>query len=261
MMEHSVYLDDGGHPDNQPYLLVAGFAATASQWSAFSPVWLATLRKLGLGEVFHMTDFMRDRRTEFQEDRILSQLRYVVQAHTLRPFVSAVDMAAYKRVQNELALEESHGAPYALVGRHFAKDLHEWQARNLGCDDRVNVFVEVGAKHFGDLEQVFKRDGLPIPDRVPKSMAQVQPSDMLAWEVFNFLRAGSPKRMRKNLDLLTRPIRKRQNFGGIFYEHDLRRLCLDPIRVPPRSVIPLDENPIRFGGRGDIKRVRKRTIF
>ena len=260
MTEYSVYLDESGHPNDQPYLLIAGFSATVSQWLAFKPIWLEKLQKLRLGDAFHMTDFMSEKRTQFQENRVLSQLRSVIQAHTLRPFVSAVDMAAYKRVQNEFTLEESHGAPYALVGRHFAKDLHEWQTRKLKPEDRVLVFVEEGAKHFGDLEQVYKRDGLPIPNRVPKSMAQVQPADMLAWEVFNFLRAGSPKQMRKNLDLLTRRIRRQQNFGGIFYEHDLRQLC-NELRVPPRSAIPPGENPIRFGGNGDRKKARKRTIL
>ncbi|MGC1782776.1 MAG: hypothetical protein WA708_09675 [Acidobacteriaceae bacterium] len=261
MTDYSVYLDDGGHPDGQPYLLVAGFAATVSQWLAFEPVWLSTLGKLGFGDVFHMTDFMSEKRSAFQEDRILSQLRRVIQSHTLRPFVSAIDMAAYKRVQNEFTLEESHGAPYALAGRQFVKELHEWQGQELGPEDHTLVFVEEGTKHYGDLEQVFKRDKLPIPNRVPKSMTQVQPADILAWEVFNFLRDGSPKRMRKNLEKLTRSIRKQQNFGGIFYEHDLRRLCNESIRVPPRDIIPPGEDPIRFGGGGDKKRVRRRTVY
>jgi hypothetical protein len=260
MNEYSVYLDDSGHPNDQPYLLIAGFSATVSQWLAFEPIWLEKIQKLHLGGAFHMTDFMREKRTQFQEDRVLSQLRSVIQAHTLRPFVSAVDMVAYKRVQNEFTLEETQGAPYALVARHFAKDLHEWQTQELKPGDRTLVFVEEGTKHYGDLELVFKKDGLPVPNRVPKSMAQVQPADMLAWEVFRFLRAGSPRKMRKNLDLLTRPIRRQQSFGGIFYEHDLRQLCSE-LRVPPRSIIPPGENPIRFEGDRNRSRARKRTIF
>lgn len=260
MNEYSVYLDDSGHPNDQPYVLIAGFIATVSQWLAFEPIWLEKLQELGLGSAFHMVDFMSEKRKEFQEDRVLSQLRSVILAHTLRPFISAVDMAAYKRVQNEFALEEAHGAPYALVGRHFAKDLNKWQAQELKPGDRTLVFVEEGTRHYGDLEQVFKRDNIPIPKRVQKSMAQVQPADMLAWEVFRFLRTGSPRRMRKNFDHLTRRIRKKQSLGGIFYEHDLRQLC-NELQVPPRSCIQPGQNPVRFGGGGDIKRVRKRTIF
>ena len=168
MTDYSVYLDDGGHPDSQPFLLIAGFAATVSQWSAFEPIWKATLKDLGLPAVFHMTDFMAEKRTAFQEERILSKLRGVIQSHTLRPFIHAVDMAAYKRVQSEFTLEESHGAPYALAGRTFMKELHEWQGQALEPNERTLVFVEEGTKHYGDLEQLFKRDKLPIPNRVPK---------------------------------------------------------------------------------------------
>jgi hypothetical protein len=256
---YAVYLDDGGHPDSQPYLVVAGFAAGAQQWSVFQTAWDEVLKKLGLSAPFHMTDFMTERLTEFRRDQALSKLRSVIQRYTLRPFVSAVDMAAYKRVQEEFALEESHGAPYALACRALAKELHEWQAADLGAEDRVLTFVEEGTKHFGDMEQVFKRDRLPVPTRVPKTMPQAQPSDMLAWEVFAFLRAGSPKKMRRNLDMLTRGMRKKQNFGGIFYERDLRNLCAET-RVVPRERLPPGESLIRFGGGGEGKRPRRRTI-
>jgi hypothetical protein len=257
--EYALYLDDGGHPDSEPYLVVAGFAAGAQQWSAFASAWEAILRKLRLSAPFHMTDFMTERLTELRRDQVLSELRSVIRKHTLRLFVSAVDMAAYKRVQQEFALEESHGAPYALACRALATEVHEWQAANLGAEDSVLTFVEEGTKHFGDMQQVFKRDRLPIPTRVPKSTPQAQPSDMLAWEAFAFLREGSPKKMSRNLDLLTRAIRKKQNLGGIFYERDLRILCAET-KVVPREGLPPGENPIRFGGGGERKRPRRRTI-
>ena len=57
MTEYSLYLDDSGHPKNQPYVVVAGFIASESQWLSFETAWLATLAKYGLGAVFHMTDF------------------------------------------------------------------------------------------------------------------------------------------------------------------------------------------------------------
>lgn len=258
MTDHALYLDDGGHPDDQPFLVVAGFVATESQWLAFEPAWRETLSKLNLGTEFHMTDFMREKYTEFKREKILSSLAAVIKSHTLRPFVCAVDMLAYKRVQEEFALEEAHGAPFALAGRTLAKELHFWQKENLGPDDKFLTFVEEGTKHYGDLEQVFKRDRLPLPNRVPKSMPQVQPSDILAWEVFRFLRSGSPKRMRKNLDRMTRSIRKQQSFGGILYEKDLRNLCAETL-VHLRKHLPPGD-PIRFGGGGEKKRPRRRTI-
>ena len=65
--------------------------------------------------------------------------------------------------------------------------------------------------------------------------------------------------MSRNLSLLTRPIRKKQNFSGIFYEKDLRNLCATT-KVVPREHLPPGGNPIRFGGGGERKRLRRRTI-
>jgi hypothetical protein len=258
MTEHALYLDDGGHPDDQPFLVVAGYVATESQWLAFEPKWRDTLTRFKLGTEFHMTDFMRQRRryTALKFDQILGTLAAVIKAHTLRPFVCAIDIAAYKRVNDELALEECHGAPYALTARSLARDLRLWQSQNFQAKDRLLSFVEEGTKHYGDLEQVFKRDRLPIPTKVPKSMPQVQPADVLAWEAFNWLRAGSSLQMEKNLDRLTRPIRKKQNFGGILYEADLRRICADTDVYLRSTLNPGDT--IAF--HSERKRKRKRTI-
>ena len=43
--------------------------------------------------------------------------------------------------------------------------------------DQLLTFVEEGAKHFGDMEKVLKRDGIPAPQKVPKALSQVQPAE------------------------------------------------------------------------------------
>ena len=77
MTEFSFYLDDGGHPDDQPVLVVAGYVATEAQWLAFEPQWRAALKKFNLGDAFHMTDFMRARYTALRRDQILSELALI----------------------------------------------------------------------------------------------------------------------------------------------------------------------------------------
>jgi hypothetical protein len=57
MTEFALYLDDGGHPSDQPYLVVAGYVAAESQWLAFEPKWRGALARFHLGTDFHMTDF------------------------------------------------------------------------------------------------------------------------------------------------------------------------------------------------------------
>jgi hypothetical protein len=159
-------------------------------------------------------------------------------------------------VNDELALEECHGAPYAITTRALAGHLNIWKSENLQPGDHLLVFVEEGTKHYGDLEQVFKRDQLPTPHRVKKEIPSVQPADILAWETFNWLRAGSPRKLGRNLDRLTRPIRKRGDFGGIIYEVDLRRICADT-DVNLRSELRPGDT-IAF--HSERKRKRRRTI-
>jgi len=258
MAEFVLYLDDGGHPDDQPFLVVAGYVASEAQWLAFEPEWRNALARFNLGTEFHMTDFMAERRkySAIKLDQILFTLASIIKRNTAHLFVAAVALAAYKRVNEEFTLEECHGAPYAITSRTLARNLNIWQAANLVAEDSLLIFVEEGTKHYGDLEQVFKRDQLPHPARVAKKVPQVQPADILAWETFNWLRAGSPEQPSKNLKRLTFPTRKRETIEGMIYEADLRRICGDTA-VPLRaSMNPGDT--IAF--HSDRKRKRKRTI-
>ena len=256
MTEFALYLDDSGHPDDQPFLAIAGYVSTEAKWLAFEPQWRETLKRFNLGDECHMTDFMNQRFTPLKRDQILSTLAAVTNAHTLRPFVCAIDVTAWKRVNDEFALEECHGAPFAITARSLARELNIWKSANIKVDDYFLSFTEEGTKHYGQMEQVFKRDSIPVPIRVPKAMPRVQPCDVLAWETFNYLRSGSPSRLSKNLHRLTRMIRKQQVFGGILYESDLRRICRETDVYPRSTLNPGDT--IRF--HSERKRVRKRTI-
>ena len=255
--DYALYLDDSGHPDSESVFVVAGYVATEEQWKACEPRWQAALKRFGLGDVFHMTDFMQERMTALRRDQILSTLANVVHANTIRPFVRAVTMPVYKKLNEEFTLQECHGAPYALTARALAKEVNEWRAANLQDDDNLTVFVEQGTKHFGDLMQVFKRDKISIPTVVLKALPRVQPADVLAWEHFQYLRdqpLGS--RPGKNLERLVRPIRKRQDVEGIMQESDLRTLCVGT-DVPKREAITPGDT-IAFWS--EKKRKRKQTI-
>jgi hypothetical protein len=256
MTEFALYLDDSGHPSNQPFLVVGGYVATESQWLAFEPEWNATLDRFHLVKPFHMTVFQHQRYTSLKRDQILSSLAAVTKRHTLRPFVIALDLGAWKKVNEEFTLEECHGAPFGLAARALARHVNDWKREVLGPDDRLLSFVEEGTKHYGEMEQVFKRDKLPILNKVPKSMPQVQPCDILAWETFNYLRAGEGSRLSKNLKRLTHYMAKREDFGGIIWEWRLRKLCEETNVYPREQMNPGDT--IAF--HSERKRKRKRTI-
>jgi len=49
------------------------------------------------------------------------------------------------------------------------------------------------------MEEAFKRDGLPVPQKVSKKRPCVQPADMLAWELFRYDRLRPARRSLLNL--------------------------------------------------------------
>jgi len=256
MTNYALYLDDSGHPDDQPFVVVAGYIASEVQWLALDTEWREVLAKFGLDLPFHMTTFMHTKYSSFKRDQILYELASVTKKNTLFPFVYAIDVVAWKRVNNEFALEECHGAPFAFAVRGLAKELNEWKANNLKEGEHLLTFMEQGTKHFGQMEEIFQRDRIPALNRVPKEMVQVQPCDVLAWEAFKWLKAGSPNRPSKNMARLTNHIRVKQPLGGIFYEADIRRICADTDVMLRSALKPGDT--IRF--HSNLKRVRRRTI-
>ena len=118
--------------------------------------------------------------------------------------------------------------------------------------DNFRIFIEQGSKHYGDIEQVFKRDRQAAPTRVAKSNPRCQPSDMLGWEGFRYLRTGITSKNMKRL--LPKNV---HTFGGIFLAKDLIELC-NQTSVPLRADFKPDDS-ISF--HSDKKRKRRRTVF
>jgi hypothetical protein len=161
-------------------------------------------------------------------------------------------MEVYKRINDIYTLEECHGAPIALAARSLAKEVNEWRRENTTSDDTFIIRIEAGSKHYGDIEQVFKRDNLPMPARVPKSTVQCQPADMLGWEGFRYIRTNvTSKNMKRLLP------KGKDTFGGIFKENDLIELCKNT-KVPRRDEV----DPTRdIAFHSEKKRPRRRTVY
>lgn len=245
-------MDDSGHPDNQPNVVVAGFVASDDAWQKFDAEWQAALLRLGITAAFHMTEFMWIRQTQFKQEAVLWKLCQIIERHLDERFLHAVDMHAYKRLNEQYTLEESIGTPIALAARSLTTEIHAWEARNLAQGDSLSIFIEQGSKHYGDIEQVFKRDRIPLPVRVPKSNPRCQPADMLAWEGLHYLKSSiTSKNMKRLLP------KDRDTFGGIFLERDLSELCI-------RTNVPLrkDFKPIdTIAFHSEKKRHRRRTVY
>jgi hypothetical protein len=108
MTEYAVYLDDSGHPDNQPYVVVAGFVAREEQWLAFESAWRSALKRNVLGSVFHMVEFESGPKTK-AKGKILEDLTTTISSHVQGAFSVFVDMEAYRKVNETYTLEECLG--------------------------------------------------------------------------------------------------------------------------------------------------------
>ena len=249
MADYAVYLDDSGHPSDQPYVVVAGFLSSEAGWLAFETDWKAALRKHKLGPVFHMAEF-HGKRSKGEEGKILEELTAIILKHLLYGFSVIIDMKDYRKVNDYCALEESIGTPFAIASRTVARGINEWKARHLKPGDRLVVFVEDGTKHMGDMEEAFRRDKLPVPQRAPKKHTAVQPGDLLAWETFHYCKRGDRRRCLVNL------VKGMDMFEGTMREHNLLHAA-KAIGAPKRA--GLTPNAQMFY-HSTPKRLRKRTI-
>jgi hypothetical protein len=251
MANYAVYSDDSGHPDDQPFVVVAGYVGSEAQWLAFEPQWKEALTHHGLGDGIHMTDFMRKHRSVKTRKPVLDDLEAIVLANQLVPVSGAVEIAGYKKVNEEFILEETLGTPYALAARAMAISVNKWKSENCSDGDHLLLFTESGTKHRGDMAEVFKRDKLPEPIPVPKSMVAVQPADVLAWELFRSLK--EEQRVRRRLRRLAEI---RLEYHTVFRHANLIKTCQEVkvmlrSKLPPKAQISFQSNP---------KRLRRRSI-
>jgi hypothetical protein len=248
MTEYAFYMDTSGHPDDQPYIVVAGFLATEQQWFEFEPEWKAALQKHNLGTVFHMVDFESSKPKN--RGAVLEHLTGIINSHTTAHFSCFIPMADYKKVNEIYAIEEYLGTPYAVAARGALVHVNSWKKRHFKPGDHLISFVERGTKHQGDMDEVFRRDeiGLPIP--VEKSHPCVQPGDLLGWEIFTFLKTGIERKSLVNL------LNERDFDEGIMAEQNLIRSCKNA-KVPLRK----DLSPnLKVVYHSSPKRPRRRTI-
>ncbi|MGA1987049.1 MAG: hypothetical protein ABSG72_12330 [Candidatus Sulfotelmatobacter sp.] len=248
MTDYALYLDASGHPDDQPYIVVAGFIATEEQWLTFEREWEDALREHGLASIFHMVDFEAAKHANRGD--ILEHLTEIINRRTLAHFSGFVDLNDYRKVNAIYSMEEVVGTPYAIAARGMATFVNRWKRENLSDEDDLRTFVEQGTKHQGDMDEAFRRDALSLPVTVPKSNPRVQPGDLLAWEIFHFLKNGTERRSLVNL------MKDRTFYEGIMREKNLIETC-KAAGAPLRGDVPPN---VEFVYHSSPKRPRKRTI-
>jgi hypothetical protein len=248
MSEYSLYLDASGHPDDQPYIVVAGFVGIEQAWQKFEIEWKDALDRYRIPIPFHMVDFEAEKRPD--RGLVLEELTGIINRHTSAHFSCFIDLSDYRKVNARYAMEEVIGTPYAVAARGMATFVNRWKKEALHAEDRLSTFLERGTKHQGDMDDAFRRDALAVPVPVRKSHLRVQPGDLLAWEVFNFLRKGKERRSLVNL------MKDRKFYEGIMREKNLIETC-ERTGAPLRQDVPSN---VAFVYHSSPKRIRKRTI-
>jgi hypothetical protein len=257
MARYAAYFDDSGHPDDQEAVVVAGFITTEEDWLLFEREWNDILDREGM-ELFHMADFEHSKAwPRHKKDAILRRLVNTIQIRTKRPISHIVIMKDYREVNDEYALQECIGTPYALAGRTTARSLNSWKRGHMHPEDRLLVLFEDGTKHKGDFIDAMKRDELPCPAFIKKADAvPLQAADWLAWEMLN---AFKIKTIRPSLRKIVKSLADDDPDIGIYEKKNLEEMCRTafPGGVPLRSHLP--ENA-HIAHHSSPKKRRKRTI-
>lgn len=251
------YLDDSGHPSSREMVVVAGLLASQRQWSLLEIEWKAALQHVGLCYL-HLADFEaghNDYRQLSQPDseRLPIKLAGIIRARVRHSYCFMVPMDDYRKVNQEWALEECIGTPYALAGGNVIKELTTWRDRHREDCNNLVITLDQGSLHKGDLMECMARDRVPLSGEAfadKRKIVSLQAADMLAWECYH---SFETKTIRYSLGILLEiPFEH-----GVFTREDLEDACRDSYAMR-RCDLPPD-TPILFTSA--LKRPRKRTIL
>lgn len=193
MSGYSVYLDDAGHPNDKPYLVIGGFIAREDRWEDFEEPWKDILRKRRIDFPFHATDFFFEHRKDPKLKHVVTDLVRVITNHVEASFSITIEMEAYKEFNQKFRLEEMCGTPYAIITKSLHENVELWQ-KVVGPRSPLLYFVEDGTLHRGDMMDCLRdRDGINPPIPVPKAHIACQAADFYAYSVFqSAIQGGKP---------------------------------------------------------------------
>ena len=265
MSGYSIYLDDAGHPDDKPYLVVGGFIATEDRWIDFEKPWREILRSRKIDFPFHATDFFHERKRDPKLEHIAADLVRTITNYIEAAFSVVIDMNAYRDFNRILRLEEVVGTPYALVTRGIHEDVAKWQ-EVVGPHSPLLYFIEDGTLHRGDMMDCLKdRDQINPPIPVPKSHVACQAADLYAYSVYQTaMQGGNPfLTFRYFMQKLQHP---RERWDAKIFRPELEDYLSRPntkllgvpgkVAIPPRAMT----EGLKFTFEGNRKKVRRATV-
>jgi hypothetical protein len=265
MSGYSVYLDDSGHPEDKPYLVMGGFIAREDRWVAFENPWREILGKRKINFPFHATDFFFERKNDPKLKHIVADLVRVITNHVEASFSVVIDVNAYKDFNRTLRLEELCGTPYAIITKAIRENVETWQ-KLVGPRSPLLYFVESGTLHRGDMMDCLRdRDGINPPIPVPKAHIACQAADLYAYSVYQTAMRNGKRCLSFQYfeDKLQFP---KERLDARIFRSDLETYVSQPntklVGIDEKVLIPsrAATEGMNFNFEGNTKKVRRATV-
>lgn len=200
----TAYFDAAGKPDRPNVMFVSGFVSTVGKWKKFEKAWLAFLKRNGMENPFHMTEFKHATSEHYKGknypgwvNRHDEQRAFEIEAiriidyHTHKEFSQGLVVEDFERMHREYDIPITHpwgrliNKPIAHCGIQPIIALQDWEKsyRKRGNTIHgIELIFDQGDTHRGELASAIREvfDVEPI-FKDKREHIGLQAADILAW--------------------------------------------------------------------------------
>jgi hypothetical protein len=206
MAFYTGFFDESGH-ETGDLLCCGGLVLDGDEAMDFDRSWKDAIAPL---PYLHTTDFIggykefSDWRGRTDEKRaLLTRAAGVIDQTSFQTFSSVLNMADYKKADQDISFSEFIAYPFSLCARFCSAQVNDWASRNW-IKGPVRLVFEQRAEGTGEVVEVFERDKMPIPIFESKGTCPLQAADLIAWASYNkTLRSDNFVRYENALAALT----------------------------------------------------------
>lgn len=198
---YTAYFDAGGHPSDQPFVVVSGYIANIHQWKLFNRMWEAIHKEYDVALPFHASDFYARKKqytkwelNDPKATEFITTLASAQQIYMLVGLSCIVDMGTYREIDDVFQLQTMLPA-YALGARSCVSMIEQW-LKQFDIRHPCECIFEDGDFGRGKFIELMRVERMPAPIfKDKKDCPGLQAADHIAWEQGNYLkqeRAGKP---------------------------------------------------------------------
>jgi hypothetical protein len=170
---YTAFFDAGGHPADQPFVVVSGFIANCHQWLLFNRMWESVHKRYKVPLPFHASDFYA-RRPPFDKwalndpeaDSFISELATAQQLYILFGVSCIVDMGDYRQVNEVLQIGQMIPA-FALGARACISLVENWK-KYSHVTWPIECIFEDGDFGRGKFMEIMRVERMPAPTFMDK---------------------------------------------------------------------------------------------